>query len=231
MSHSITSRPKRKNFPIRPRLRVLDRLLQSCLAILLINWVFQGMRGMQGKELSFRLMLELACAATIGFTAWRVGAGTFSPIIGLMVGHTLNFLFNGQFWVCARYCQSYRGNARSVARATTDLATELSSLPWLTEVAFIGSRARGGQPSDRSDIDLRLVFPKGAAGWWRTNLLLLRLRARALLQSVPLDLYAYDRPDALRRFDQEEPLLVVKDVDHRLSGLFPRRCRPFGAAA
>jgi hypothetical protein len=232
MSHSTVSRPKRKTFPIQPRIVVLDRLLQSCLAILLVNWIFQGMRGMQSKELSFRLVLELACVVAVGTMAWSLGVGTAaSLLIGLLVGHTINFLFNGQFWVCARYCQSYQGTAQSVARATIDLAAELSALPWLLEVAFIGSRARSGLPSDRSDIDLRLVFPPGTTGWWKTNLLLMRLRTRALLRSVPLDLYAYDRPDALKRFNQEEPLLVVKDADARLRQMFPMRCKSFGSAA
>ncbi|HEX2525793.1 MAG TPA: nucleotidyltransferase domain-containing protein [Geminicoccus sp.] len=229
MDHSIISRPKHKHFPLRPAFAKLDRLLQSCLAILLINWVFQGMRGMQGKELSFRLLFGLVVAGIAGSICWSAGAGPLlSPCMGLLVGHSANFLVNGQFWVCARYCPSYRGNADAVALATTGLAGRLARLAWLSEAAFIGSRARGGAPSDRSDIDLRLIFPPGPAAWRRMNLLVLQLRAWALWKHVPLDLYAYDRPDALRRFDQSEPLLIVKDDDGRLRDMFPMRCVPFG---
>jgi hypothetical protein len=224
--------PKRKNFPIRPGAAWVDRLLQSCLVILAINWVFQGMRGMQAKELAFRIglgvLLALAAAALLGLGGVPVplaGAG------GVLVGHSANFLLNGQFWVCARYCRAYRGQALRIERATWELAQEIARLPWLMEAAFIGSRARGGRANDRSDIDLRLVFPPGPAGWWQTNWLLLRLRSQALVRGVPLDLYAYDTPEALHRFDQDEPLLVVKDVSGRLHRAFPDRAAWFGQLA
>jgi hypothetical protein len=57
----------------------------------------------------------------------------------------------------------------------------------------------------------------------RTNLLLLRLRTAAFLRAIPLDLYAYDTPEALRRFDQRERLLVILDRQGRLAAAFPER--------
>jgi hypothetical protein len=215
---------KRKTFPLRPRQAWLDRVLQSCAAILAINWLFQGMRGMQRKELSFRLgfgvMIALLAAAPL---AWAGLDPLPAAVLGLLAGHSANFLANGQFWVCARYCRSYRGNAARLMAASDALARELAGLPWLEEALFIGSRARGGRPADRSDIDLRLVFPPGLAGWWRTNLLLLRLRSSALRRGLPLDLYAYDAPEALLRFDQNEPMLLAKDSRGRLRRLFHAR--------
>ena len=76
---------------------------------------------------------------------------------------------------------------------------------------------------DRADLDLRLIFPPGVSGWLRVNLLLLRLRTRAFLGRIPLDLYAYDSPRSLRRFDQRERLLVLLDRDGRLAAQFPER--------
>jgi hypothetical protein len=54
-------------------------------------------------------------------------------------------------------------------------------------------------------------------------MLLIALRARAFLQAIPLDLYAYDGPASLRRFDQAEPLLVLLDRRGRLAGACPGR--------
>ncbi|WP_027136308.1 hypothetical protein [Geminicoccus roseus] len=224
MDQTPPIRPKRKPFPLPTGPLWLDRLQQSCLVILLVNWVFQGMRGMQRKELGFRLGFGAAIAALCGGLAAGAGLPPLAALaVGVFSGHSVNFLANGQFWVCARYCRRYRGSAARIAAASVALASELAALPWLDEVAFIGSRARGGEPSDRSDIDLRLVFPPGVRGWWRTNLLLLRLRSRALVQGLPLDLYAYDAPDALLRFDQDEPLLLAKDSHGRLRRMFARR--------
>ena len=224
MDRSHSSIPKRKVFPIRPRAPWLDRVVQSCAVILAINWVFQGMRGMQPKELTFRVAFGLTLAAITAMMTNEAGLDiAAATTLGLLTGHTANFLLNGQFWVCARYCRSYRGDAERIVTATVGLARELATLPWLDEVVFIGSRARGGRPSDRSDIDLRLVFPPGIVNWWRVNVLMLRLRMGALRDGLPLDLYAYDSPDALLRFDQDEPLLLAKDTAARLRRMFAAR--------
>jgi hypothetical protein len=45
----------------------------------------------------------------------------------------------------------------------------------------------------------------------------------AFLRAIPLDLYAYDTPESLRRFDQRERLLVILDRQGRLAAAFPER--------
>ena len=196
------SEPKLKALPIRPRSPVLAGLMQSCPFILAVNWCLQGMRGMDRKELGFRLVLELsvALALTALLVSWLappVAAGT-----GLLVAHTANFTFNGQVWVCARYCRRCRGDKATLDEFLHQVAADLHRLTWLREAVCIGSLGRTGRShNDRADLDLRLFFPPGPVAWLRINLLLLRLRTRALLARIPLDLYAYERPERLRRFD------------------------------
>lgn len=220
------SAPKRKRFPFEPRSERLARAMQSCAFILAANWCLQGARGMDRKELAFRLGAELllagAAALALGGAAGLAAAP--AAALGALAAHSVNFTLNGQVWVCARYCRGWRGDAAALERWFRAEAAALTALPWLREAACIGSRGdRGALGGDRSDLDLRLVFPPGAAAWLRVNLLLLRLRARAFVAGIPLDLYAYDRPDSLGRFDQRERLLVLLDRDGRLAALFPRR--------
>jgi hypothetical protein len=59
------SAPKAKNFPIRPRSPWLAGLMQSCAFILLVNWRLQGVRGMDRKELAFRVSAELLLAGLL----------------------------------------------------------------------------------------------------------------------------------------------------------------------
>ena len=131
-------------------------------------------------------------------------------LAALFFAHSLGFTFNGQFWVCARYCPSYRGDAIRLRGFVERAAAELRLCGWLDEAVVIGSMGNGALGA-RSDIDLRLVFPKGPSGWLRVNLLLFRLRAQAFLRAVPLDAYAYDDVGSLRRFDPTEPWLVLLD--------------------
>jgi hypothetical protein len=140
----------------------------------------------------------------------------------------LSFTFNGQVWVCARYCRFWRREPEALDRWLASVVAELQGRPWLREVACIGSRGDLGHVrSTRADLDLRLVFPRGLVSWLKVNLLLLRLRSRAFLSGIPLDLYAYDSPASLQRFDQDERLLVLLDRDGRLAARFPERAVPW----
>jgi hypothetical protein len=223
MATSFSS-PKPKLFPIRPRAPWLAGLMQSCAFILLVNWCLQGVRGMDRKELAFRVSAELLLAGLLAAATAALLDPARALVAGLLGAHTLNFTLNGQLWVCARYCRWYRRDPGALERFLSSLVPELRALPWLEEAACIGSRGQAAAVrSDRADLDLRLVFPPGFGNWLRGNLLLLRLRARAFRSMIPLDLYAYDRPESLRRFDQRERLLALVDRSGRLAMLFPER--------
>lgn len=227
--YHATSPTKPKLFPIQPRSPVLARWMQSCLFILAVNWCLQGMRGMDRKELSFRLLSEAGCALLLTLAGGMAGLSlpwSLGPAV--LVAHSLSFTLNGQLWVCVRYCRFYRRDPAALERFLHGVATELSRLPWLDEAVCIGSRGdRGLVRDERSDLDLRLVFPPGWRNWHRVNLLLLKLRTRAFLAAIPLDLYAYDQPSSLRRFDQRERLLVLLDRYGWLQVLFPERVTPW----
>ena len=223
----LRSAAKAKRFPIDPSDPLLAALLQSCPVILAINWVFQGMRGMQGKELGFRLGLVGVIATLVATVATGVGIGPVPGLlVGAVIGHSFNFTANGQPWVVARYCALWHRQPDAVDRFLAETIALLRALPWLDEAVLIGSIAvRGKVSGPRADLDLRLVFPPGAAAWWWTNLLLLRLRLKALVRFVPLDLYAYDEVGALRRFDQREPLGIILDRRGAIAREFAARTR------
>ncbi|MDX6750281.1 hypothetical protein SH611_10735 [Geminicoccaceae bacterium 1502E] len=214
---------KIKAFPFVPADPRLARLQQSCAAILLANWCFQGMRGMDTKELSFRLLLEALLAVLLVMALAPVAGVAAAVLPALAAAHSLQFLLNGQLWVCARYCPLYPGDAAALEAWTARLRSELAAMPWLEEAVLIGSRGGSAPPDPRSDIDLRLIFPPGVRCWLATNLLLVRLRSRALLAGLPLDLYAYDRPGSLLRHRQDEPLVIVLDRRGRLAARFADR--------
>lgn len=215
-SPPLLSRPKAKQFPVAIRSPRLAAALQSCPAILAINWVMQGMRGMDRGELAFRVGLEAA--------VWVLLAPLAGPLGGLVLAHTLSFLVNGQVWVCARYCVLWHRDPTALDRFLARVAGELRELVWLDEAVCIGSRGEArATRHDRADLDLRLIAPPGVVGWLKINLLLLSLRARALVRLIPLDLYAYDSPASLERFRQDEPLLVILDRRGRIARRYGHR--------
>src|SRR4051812_6332182 len=133
--------PKVKTFPLRPRSPWLAGLMQSCAFILAVNWCLQGMRGMDRKELAFRLAAEAALAAALAVLAARsaaVPAGS-AALAGLIAAHSASFTFNGQVWVCARYCRWFRRRPEALEAFLQRVAAELRALPWLEEAVCIGS--------------------------------------------------------------------------------------------
>lgn len=218
--------PKAKVFRLRASSPDTLFASRSCGFILLTNWLFQGVRGMDPKELSFRLLLLIGGSTAIAgivHTQAEVAPPT-ALVLGLLASHTLNFLVNGQFWVCLRYCPAYHREQQTLARSVGALVSDVQRQSWLSEAVIIGSLARQPTlPGARADIDLRLVFPPGIGNWLRTNLLLLRLRTKAFFAGLPLDLYAYEHPATLRRFDQSEPLGIVLDRKARLRRGFANR--------
>lgn len=181
---------------------------------------------MDPKELGFRLLLLVLMLPPLAWLAGLVtGAAPLTALaMGLAAAHTLNFLVNGQFWVCLRYCPFYRRDPATLAVELQALIDGVARRSWLAEAVLLGSTARRpAAPGPRADIDLRLIFPPGLEGWLRTNLLLLELRARAFWRGLPLDVYAYEHPACLRRFDQSEPLGILLDRQARLRRGFANR--------
>ncbi len=222
---SQTHYVKKKVFSWAPNAGGVQALLQSCTAILVINWWSQGIRGMGTKELIFRLMLELAFFFLFFVILTQCGIQLGVSAIGsAIIAHSFNFSLNGQFWVCARYCRFYNRDPRHIDDFLRRTCGLLRNLVWLGEALCIGSQGVGlGTRTPRSDIDLRLIFPPGQINWLRTNFLLLRLRCLAFFKGVPLDLYAYDSVYALDRFDQTEPLYVILDRSQRIAKHYPKR--------
>jgi len=215
---------KRKQFSWMPRLPLLRAAMQSCPGILAINWVFQGMRGMQRKELSFRVLMESVMILLL--FPLLPGSIPVSERLAIAAAgaHSVNWLINGHLWVCARYCPAYRRDPAALTGFLAKTETQLRSLWWLEEAVCIGSVGDAGRVrSERSDIDLRLIFSPGLVNWLRLNLLMLRLRTLALFLIVPLDLYAYDDVMALDRFRQDEGLLPILNRQGRIAARYASR--------
>ena len=210
--------PKIKPFPLINTTSPLFALSQSCVFILAANWVMQGMRGMDSKELSFRILLEGSVATALLLAIPSYVNPWQAVVMSVMGAHTASFLFNGQVWVCARYCRMYNRSPSAIDSWLADRIAWLRSLGWLDVSLCIGSQGQGtGTRTSRSDIDLRLIFPPGGWNWLRLNGLLLLLRTEAFIRAIPLDLYAYDTIESLKRFDPEEPIMVITDRQDHLA--------------
>lgn len=204
-----------------PKSPFLVRCMQSDIGVLAINWFFQAMLGMERKELYFRLLFQ----ATTTLLLWSLlGFGYGALFISVIASHTINWTLNGQFWVCARYCAWYQGSRESLVRFMDEWFHKLEKQEWIEECLCIGSVGdRGLAISDRSDIDMRFVFPQGLKAWLKMNLLMLKLRSYSFFMKIPLDLYCYDSIKALEKFREDEGVLVISDRRGLLAEMYGGR--------
>ena len=226
LREAVSLLTKAKPFPL-PEPLASSPLVQNMMFVLCVNWLMQGMRGMGKKELAGRFLLELALAALLaaGLFALGLNIATASSA-ALLFAHTVQFFVNGQLWVCMRYWPRWHLDPIRTRRFIAEAEALLRRQAWLAEAVCIGSGARGAHSlKPRADIDLRLIFPPGVSAFLRMHALLLRLRAKALLARVPLDLYALDAVPDLQRCRQDEPLGILLDRHGRLRQQFAA-CRP-----
>lgn len=210
---------KPKPFPL-PAALARSPLVQNPFTVLAVNWLFQGLRGTGWKEAGFRIGAEALLATLLCALLSPLLAPLPAALAGFLLAHTAGWAASGQMLVALRYHPAFRVDPRAREAFLAELVERLRAAAWLEEAVICGSRGRGGAGGPHSDIDLRLVFPPGARGWLRTNLLMVALRLAALRRGVPLDLYAEDGVDGLARLSPREPWLVVLDRRGRIRARF-----------
>lgn len=217
--------PKKKKFGWMPDSKMLSKIMQSGIAILAINWVFQGVRGMQYKEVSFRILFEIIVLLLISVLLIPSGTPSiWNFIISFLFAHTINWLFNTHLWVCVRYMKFYRRDPDALREFLGKVSNDIQQKSWLSEAVCIGSVGdKGDVTSWRSDIDLRLFFGDGFLNYFHLNLYLIYLRTWALVKVIPLDLYAYDDISKLHEFKSGEGIKLIKDDLGLILKEFPNR--------
>ena len=219
------NRPKKKKFGWTPNNELLLRLMQSKVSILTINWVFQGMRGMQSKELSFRFGLETTLIILLHILVFsNYFEAAASVLVSIFVAHTLNWLLNTHLWVCVRYFPIYRRNPEVLKSYLNSTEIQINNIRWIDSAVCIGSIGDKGDVSSwRTDIDLRLIFEPGIFNYFRMNFYLIYLRTIALFTIIPLDLYAYNDISYLKNFKKDEGLMLLKDTANKIVKLYPEK--------
>jgi hypothetical protein len=118
----------------------------------------------------------------------------------------------------------YKRNPESLKKFIAKCQVQLNNKPWIDEVVCIGSVGDKGDVSSwRADIDLRFFFKPGFTNYLKMNFYLIYIRTLALIQVIPLDLYAYNNIDILSSFKKGEGILVLKDKNSRITKRYSDR--------
>lgn len=184
----------------------LDNVFNSPFVIIFINWFFQGIRGMQSKELFFRLILELI------FILFLYNIVKLNLIFSLIISHTFFWIFFCHFWVVIRYLPFYNNNLVNMNITHKKLIIKLTNFKYINEAIIIGSVSKKNKIENiNSDVDLRIFFKKGFLEFFLINLFMYYLRFYSFLMKFPLDIYCYDNFSIFKKIDKRDKIRIIKD--------------------
>ena len=213
----MKTRFKKKRYAWQPKSQLLSDWMTSKLGVVVINWVLQGMLGMDHSERIFKLSLDLGLTI-VGtlLLVWIKLSWWMAILLGFVLAHTLNWLLNTHFWVMGRFIGITHTPPAVLVSHIHHLADVARREPSLRAAVIIGRVTRGGRIRNTSDIDIEFVRKKGAFNAIRANLFGLREKVRAFFARIPLDSYIYDDVETLGKHRRDETPIILYDPEHAL---------------
>ena len=214
-----------KKFAWNPKNQTLYKLMASTPGVIIINWIFQGMLGMDKSELLFHLAYDLVFTGIFIMILSKLLGLWISLIIAIVMAHTLNFLFNSHFWVMGRYVGISKTSQKEVSKYISSLKKRLSKTKSIGGIVVIGNLTRGGRVRETSDLDVRWICQRGFSNMVIANLILIKEKAAAFLKRFPLDIYLYDDVAKLSQLREDETPILIKDDGEFLSKWYDKQER------
>ncbi len=190
------------------------------------GWAHQGFFYLDRTQRAGRVILEIVPTAIIVWLVSTISGLALSNVwlwcAGLFTSHTLNWVFNCNWWAGMLF--TFPGLRNPGERATCDylngMGERLRNDRAISGVMIFGSVSRG-RWHDRSDLDVRLLRREGVRNGIAGVLVLLRERVIALWARQPLDVYLADGIPYLKRMREDEPPVFLKKDDPRLDQAYP----------
>lgn len=192
-------------------IKILQFLLYSRVTALMMHWVFQNMLNMDLTELCFKLGIDILLTILFSFifSIWLPLA--FAVLLGWIIAHSINFLFNGQIFVVLKHFGDVTHELSEFTQYILALKSRLSQEPSIQWAAIYGSMTRG-ELKKTSDLDIRLIRYPGFINGIRACWFILLERTRAHLNHFPIDYLVLDSPRLLKRLRPDEPPQVIYDA-------------------
>lgn len=191
------------------------------------NWLHQAITYMDKGERTVRLAMEsseilILWLALESITAFSDYSSYVLLLVAILLVHTMNWIFNGNFWALYLFAVPSARNPGEVetVRYLNDMATRLLRQKSISGLAIFGSVTRG-KWHNCSDIDIRIIRKPGVLNLAAASLISIKERAYAFFRKQPLDLFLADDIGFLRKMRSDEtPVFLIKR-DPRLDREYP----------
>lgn len=175
---------------------LLYTVLNFRFMVLLSNFLLQGLRYMSYGEAIFKITITFFLALILII----FGA---EPWVAFFVGHFLNYVFNGQFFVVYRYLGSKQVMSFNNLTEFIDLIDRYGQVFQPADVLLIGSFCRG-QMRSSSDLDIRIFHENSLVPSLKAYMMAMMLRFKGLVLRFPIDVFCFSKLEFLNKIDPSE---------------------------
>lgn len=175
---------------------ILTKALNLKFVVLLSNLIFQGMRYMSFGERIYKIGITILLALLV-----NVYIGNL--FVSIVIGHLLNYILNGQFYVVFRYLSSKRTMSRKDLNEYVDLMEKAIRFFKPKDVLVIGSFCRG-KMGKSSDLDIRLYHRGEFISSFSAYMMATYLRFMGLILKFPIDIFCFSELKFLDKLDKKE---------------------------
>ena len=172
--------------------------------VLMSNFVFQGMRYMTFGEKIYKIFITLFFSTLIFIVSGNI-------YVSVVIGHLLNYILNGQFFVVYRYLANGRTMSRDKLEGFLLIIEKNINRYHPRDILFTGSFCRG-KMSKSSDLDIRIYHNKGFINSLKAYFFASKLRFFGLFLKFPVDVFCFSDLSFLNKLDKIEiPVNFLND--------------------
>lgn len=187
--------------------------------VIIKQWIHQGFTYLDKTEMFYRLIWELIpflIFFPILYLTFEVNI-LMSVLISLVLGHTLNWIFNFNFWTCLCFTFPNLKNPGNDAtiKYLKGIQKRMLKADSIGGCMVYGSMSRGVWHI-KSDLDMRILRKPGIINGFKSYLIVFRERIIAVWFKQPLDLFMADSIEFLDKLRDDEFPVFLKNEDERL---------------
>ena len=214
---------KRRKYAWNPRNEFLYSLMASKVGVVCINWLFQGILGMDRTDRWFKLCFDGLVTGGLMALLWPLASFWIAFFSSVFLAHTLNWLLNGHLFALGGYVGFTNTLADELWSYSAGIQYRTQGKTFLLGVLVFGSAVREEGVRVTSDMDMRFIRRSGFWNGVRAARFSMLERSRALIARFPLDLYLFDSLSSLNRLRDDERPIILYDPEGVLQAKYAER--------
>lgn len=182
--------------------------------LIISSWMFQGMLRADKTEKAYKIAFSLI-SSYIFYAYFNRHLSTMPSVLcGLALGHTANWLINGNLSLLfVHILLVKRADPQNIFFYLFYLRNESIKCKWIKYAGVLGSISRGDlKPS--SDVDVSIVRKPGLGNALKAIVFSIKQKKIADAMGVPMELYISDsvRNSVVRYKDENCPVILTEEL-------------------